>query len=64
MAGGRNDYGRLCVRRDSLSEAARSGLGFLQWGDALSGRQVLLVPVVGPSHMWEFLCMRSAGMCV
>ena len=64
MAGGRNDHEQLCVDVTPLSEAVRSGLGFLQWGDALSGRQVLLVPVVGPSHMWEFLCMRSAGMCV
>ena len=32
----------------ALSEAARSGLGFLQWGDALSGSQVL----VGPCHFW------------
>jgi len=36
------------VRRQRLIEAACSDLGFLQWGDALSGRQVLVGSVLGP----------------
>ena len=52
------------MRCDSLSETGHSGLGFLQWRDALSGCQVLVGSVLGPCHLWEFLYMRSAGMCV
>ena len=34
------------------------------WGDVLSGCQVLVGSVLGPCHLWEFLYMRSADMCV
>jgi len=37
---------------------------FSVWGDALSGRQVLVGSILVPCHLWEFLYMRSAGMCV
>ena len=62
------------MRRDSLSEATRSGLCFLQWGDALSGRQVVVcsrsLSSVGISiheKCWYVcvieMCLRKQVLC-